>query len=326
MKILLFHPVSLPPKNYGGVERVVTWLAEGLRDFGHHVTVAALEGSRLPRGVALLPVAAGDRSAARLIHRLPRGIEVVHFQAPPEAGYFQSGAPPSVTTIHGNGKPGETFSRTTVFLSRDHAVRHGSGAFVYNGVNPEEFALAGALGVHKLKDSPLFLSKTSLRTKNLAGAMRIARKADMDLVVAGGNRPFGLRMLALLQGSRWVGPVDGREKAKILAAASALLFPVVWEEPFGLVMVEAMLSGTPVVGAHRGSVPEIVGGSGGLVLPLPRDEEDEEGYSRWRDALRASQKLDPATLRKEAIERFSHHRMAESYIEVYKRVIRGEPL
>ncbi|MBS1961500.1 MAG: glycosyltransferase [Bdellovibrionales bacterium] len=326
MKILLFHPAPLPPKDYGGVERVVLWLAEGLRDFGHEVTVAALEGSRLPRGVELLGIPANERSAAALPKRLPRGIDVVHFQAPPEREYFETDAAPAVTTIHGNGKPGEVFPEHTVFLSRDHAERHGRKTFVYNGVNPGEFALAADLGSKKRQSAPLFLSKTTLKTKNLRGAMTIAEHAGLRLAVAGGNRPLGLRLRSLLSGGKWIGPVAGREKSLALAEASALLFPVLWHEPFGLVMIEALLSGTPVVGSRKGSIPEIVGATSGMVLDLPRDEDDENALDRWAEALRTVEKLDPVLLRKDAQQRFSHHRMAESYLEVYKRVIRGDPL
>ena len=326
MKILLFHPAILPPKDYGGVERVVLWLSEGLRDFGHEVTVAALEGSKVPRGVSFLSVPMGDRSATSLAARIPPGTEVVHFQAPPESGYFRDGVPPAVTTIHGNGKPGEIFPANTVFLSRNHAERHARTTFVYNGVNVAEFDLCEKLGTARRRNSPLFFSKTTLRTKNLAGAMEIARRANMPLTIAGGNRPIGLRLRALVSGHRWLGPVSGAEKAKILSEASTLLFPVIWHEPFGLVMVEAMLSGTPIVGSRRGSIPEIVDFDSGRVLDLPKDESDSEAFLRWAEALRAVQDLDPGTLRKRAIERFSHHRMAESYLEVYKRVIRGETL
>jgi glycosyltransferase involved in cell wall biosynthesis len=228
MKVLLFHPVRLPPKNYGGAERVVIWLAEALRDFGHEVVVAALEGSELPRGVHLLPVPVADRSAVSLARRIPRGTDIVHFHAPPESGYFDQDVPPALTTIHGNGKPGETFRMNTVFLSRDHARRHGSSFFVYNGVNPEEFALAETLGRVKHRDSPLFFSKTTLRTKNLAGAMKIAQAAKMKLTIAGGSRPLALRLKALAYGHRWVGSISGQLKAQILAEASHLLFPVIW--------------------------------------------------------------------------------------------------
>jgi glycosyltransferase involved in cell wall biosynthesis len=326
LKILLFHPVPLPPKDYGGVERVVLWLAEGLRDFGHDVTVAALEGSQVPKGVSLLEIPASDRSAASLPELLPKGIEVVHFQAPPEAAYYRSGVPPAVTTIHGNGKPGERFSKATVFLSKNHAERHGSTAYVYNGVNPSEFGLPEDLGVVRKVNAPLFLSKTTLKTKNLRGAMNIASRAKMKLAIAGGTRPLGLRARAFFERFSWLGPVAGTTKARALAEASALLFPVLWDEPFGLVLVEAMLSGTPIVGSRRGSLPELVGPDAGFVLDLPSGPDDEDGYTRWSEALTQVQKLDSQVLRKHAIERFSHHRMAESYVDVYKRIIRGEPL
>lgn len=326
MKIVLFHPVALPPRDYGGVERVVLWLAEGLRDFGHDVTIGALPGSRVPRGTTLLPIEEDARSAAALVERIPTGAEIVHFQAPAEPGYFREDVPPAVTTIHGNGKAGEVFHPNSVFLSRNHAERHGRRAFVYNGVNPEEFALAETLGTTKRKNAPLFLSKTTLRTKNLAGAMAIARRAGMPLTVAGGRRPLALRLRGILAGDRWAGPVAGGLKAKLLAEASALLFPVLWEEPFGLVMVEAMLSGTPVVGSRRGSVPEVVDVASGFVVEPPRGPDDADGFARWEEALLSAQKLDPTAIRKQAIERFSHHRMAESYLEVYKRVIRGDSL
>jgi glycosyltransferase involved in cell wall biosynthesis len=231
-----------------------------------------------------------------------------------------------VTTIHGNGKPGELFPEHAVFLSRDHAKRHGRRAFVYNGVNADEFGTCDRLGTAKRKNSPLFLSKTSLRTKNLRGALAIARRSGMPLTIAGGNRPLHLRIRAAFSRAHWAGPVAGSRKAKLLAEASALLFPVIWDEPFGLVMVEAMLSGTPVVASRRGSVPEIVTAETGFALDLPRGENDSEGYGRWSEALRAVQKLDPDAIRNRAIERFSHHRMAECYLDVYKRIIRGETL
>jgi len=324
LKILLFHPATLPPRDYGGVERVVLWLAVALRDLGHSVTIAALRGSVLPRGVDLLSLDSSERSAVDLLRRIPRGIDVVHFQAPPEKGYFQDGAPPSITTIHGNGKSGETFSDSTFFLSRNHAERHGSTQFVYNGVDPEEFSTAHALGIARRKSAPLFLSKTSLRTKNLAGAIRIADAAEMNLTIAGGRRPLGLRLRALLSGHTWVGPVAGEKKRALLAQASALLFPIVWDEPFGLVMVEAMLSGTPVVGARRGSVPEVVGELGGIVLDAPEDKGAAPALEEWAAALHRAESLDPEAIRASAIARFSHRRMAESYLEVYKQAIRGE--
>ncbi len=322
MKIVLFHPVPLPPKDYGGVERVVLWLATGLRDLGHEVWIAALEGSQMPVGIGLIPIPRADRSAQSLLGRLPAGVEIVHFHAPPEAGFVAAASVAHVTTIHGNGKPGEVFPKDSVFLSADHARRHGRAAFIYNGLDASEFSL-------RAKDSgaaPLFLSKTTLRTKNLRGAIEIARRIGSGLTIAGGNRPFGLRARAALSGQKWIGPVSGERKAKILADASALLFPVVWDEPFGLVMAEAMFSGTPVLGADRGSIPEVLAEGGGIALPLPSGPGDEPAFANWRASYEKLRRFEPEALRALALRRFSHRQMAESYVAVYKKVIRGDSL
>lgn len=320
MKIALFHPVLLPPRDYGGIERVVLWLAEALRDQGHSVFLAALEGSTPPPGVTLVSIPSNDRSAASLPGRLPPGIDVVHFQAPPERDFFAHSDLPFLTTIHGNGKTGEIFGKNSVFVSQDHAHRHGEKTFVHNGVNPAEFHLSH----RKKKRSPLFLSKTSWKVKNLAGAFRVAEHAGMPLTIAGGYRPFSLHVRSYLRGHHWVGPVAGEFKAELLADASALLFPVQWPEPFGLVMVEALLSGTPVVGRQLGSIPEVIGDWGGRVLAAA--PEGAEALEEWAAALREVESIDPAFLRAEAIQRFSHHRMAEAYLELYRKVIQGDRL
>lgn len=319
MKILLFHPVHLPPADYGGVERVVLWLAQGLRDLGHSVWIAALEGSKLPPGIELIPISPMEKSAEHLLGRLPEGVDIVHFQAPPEAAFLERSDVASVTTIHGNGKLGEVFPQNTVFLSRDHASRHQRKTYVYNGVDPSEFRLSPK----KKRSAPLFLSKTSWKVKNLRGAVRIAEHAGVGLTIAGGYRPLDLWARSLFSAHEWVGPVSGEFKARLLSEASALLFPVTWSEPFGLVMIEALLSGTPVVGSRMGSVPEILSDFGGIALePISR----ESSLDSWAQALRDVEKLDPALLRETAIQRFSHLRMAEAYLQVYKRVQNGESL
>lgn len=321
MKIALFHPVHLPPADYGGVERVVLWLAKGLRDLGHQVWVAALEGSKLPAGVELIPIPSDARSAETLLRLLPPGVDVVHFHAPPEKEFLDHAPVASLTTIHGNGKPGEVFPKNSVFLSRDHATRHQRATFVHNGADPEEFHLS----TRKRKGAPLFLSKTSWKVKNLRGAIRIADHAGLGLTIAGGYRPFHLLARTLFSPHEWVGPVSGELKAKLLADASALLFPVLWNEPFGLVMIEALLSGTPVVGSRLGSIPEILSDFGGVVLE-PISHMNGTALDSWAQALRDVEKLDPASLRESAIQRFSHLRMAEAYLAVYKRVQDGESL
>jgi glycosyltransferase involved in cell wall biosynthesis len=317
MKLLIFHPVRLPPADYGGVERVVLWLARGLAERGHEVHVAALPGSRLPPGVSLHPVDPRDRSAGSLIGALPRGCELVHFMAPPGPwpwdGFDERLGCPWLLTVHGNGKPGERFPANTVFLSADHARRHGGAIYVFNGLDPDEYRFepAGKDGAY------LFLSRTSWRVKNVRGAIRLCRRAGVRLRVAGGHRPLSTRLAACVRpGIRWIGPVAGQRKAELLARADALVFPVTWDEPFGLVVAEALVSGTPVLASPRGSLPELVTPAVGA---LPASEEE------WIEALRAGVRgWDPERCRAYALERFHFRRMAEEYEGLYGRVCGGE--
>lgn len=326
MKICLFHPVALPAAAYGGVERVVIWLAQGLRDRGHEVWIAAREGSRLPPGIGLLPVPPGEHSALKLAPRLPAGVDVVHFMAPPETGAAQMLPCASLLTVHGNGQPGEKFGPNTVFLSADHARRHGGSYYIHNGVDPREVSFNPR--PRPPGSRPLFLSKTSWRVKNLRGAVRICAQSGVGLTIAGGARPWSLRARALWDRRfRWEGAVGGERKAELLANARALVFPVLWDEPFGLVVIESLLAGTPVFASHRGSLPELLNDSVGRLLPCPDSPAAER---EWVESLRASWEdwpaWSPEACRDWAQERFSVEKMSAAYEGAYRRVAGGEKL
>ncbi|MCC7440998.1 MAG: glycosyltransferase [Bdellovibrionales bacterium] len=322
MKVLLFHPSLLPPRDYGGVERVVLWLARGLAERGHEVWVAAFPGSRLPEGARLWEIPPEESGAESLLRKRPPGLDLVHFMAPPGLETESGLDLPQITTIHGNGKPGERFPRNSVFLSADHAHRHGASVFVYNGVDPAESqAPTGTLRGRRF----LFLSKTSWSVKNARGAARICRAAGVPLTLAGGRRPWGLRARAWCStrlgsgGLRWAGPVAGEAKARLLGESRALVFPVLWPEPFGLVVVEALLAGTPVLARRLGSLPELVTPEVGRLFG-----EDER---EWVEFLRRGEiPWTAEACREYALKRFHYRGMAENYERLYQKAIRGGPL
>lgn len=324
MKVVLFHPVLLPPRDYGGVERMVLWLAQGLIERGHDVWVAAKEGSLLPKGVRLISLSQSEYSANDLIQRLPSGVDVIHFMAPPENSIWDELPCAGILTVHGNGKPGEHFPLNSVFLTRDHAIRHHAQTFVYNGVDPSEFIFDLSLKNHQSRF--LFLSKTSWNVKNLSGAMRICMKADVGLSIAGGWRPVNRRLEAFFRPKmKWIGPVGGRLKAQVLAQSRALLFPVIWPEPFGLVVIESLMSGTPVIASRKGGLSELIPSDVGVLLDPPTSIEAE---SQWVEFLK-SQNLfhwNPERCRNWAFENFHYSRMAVGYEALYKRVTLGEKL
>lgn len=318
MKIVLFHPARLPPMDYGGVERVVLWLAKGLLERGHEVSVGAFPGSTLPRGARLIEVNPNNKSAVDFLDKIPKGTDVIHFMAPPEEQVWNQLPCAGILTVHGNGKEGERFPKNTVFLSRDHAQRHGSQVFVYNGIDPEEYLFNASE-----KDSYfLFLSKTSWKVKNVRGAIRLCSQAKSPLTIAGGSRPIFERLKVLFSPQmRWVGAVNGREKARLLAGARALLFPVLWPEPFGLVVVEALMSGTPVIASPYGSLSELVPPHVGVLIDPEREPE------RWIDILQSKElPWSREACREWALEKFDYKKMAEGYEFYYRKLSSGVSL
>ncbi len=311
MKILIVHPVRLPPRDYGGVERVVLWLAKGLVERGHEVFVAAEPGSQLPAGSQLVEAQSGYRLEDWL-RVLPPGLELAHFMAPVGDDLWNSFPVPSLLTVHGNGQIGEKYPKNSVFLSQDHAKRHGASAYVYNGIDPSEYLFEP----RSKKNWNLFLSKTSWSVKNVHGAARWSALSRQRLKIAGGRRPLGLRIWSQFSPYLdWVGPVAGQKKAELLTQAQALLFPVRWPEPFGLVIAEALISGTPVIGNPRGSLVELIPSQVGS-LP-DSDEEWLETLSRLPGAY------DSEACRSWAMDQFHYRTMAQKYEEVYRLVSGG---
>lgn len=296
MKITHVIPARFPVAGYGGTERVCFWLAKAQAELGHEVTVICEEGSSLPFARTLpLP----RERFARLDPLLPPGAEIVQLYTTPD---FALEAPVLVN-IGGNGQAGEKYHPNTVFVSRNHAARHGWTEFVHNGLDLTEYPLE-----RRKENYLLFLAKASWRVKNLRGAIRIAQRAGRPLHVAGGRA--GCWHL----GVRSFGVVDGKRKLALLQSAAALLFPVIWDEPFGVAVIEALACGTPVVATPRGGLPEIVTPECGVLA----DSFDE--------LVAASTTLGGGRYAAEACrarveQGFTHIQMAEKYLSYYRKVI-----
>jgi glycosyltransferase involved in cell wall biosynthesis len=234
MHIALLHPAKLPVRRYGGVDRVVVWLARGLAERGHQVTLLATAGSDVPEAtlVAVNPGAAGKPNF-ELARHLPPGVDIVHAHRP-FAGI--RGDTPLVWTHHTNTRPEKLdhLPAGMICLSANHATHHHTNAFVYNGLDPDEYRFQPAKG-----DFDLFLGQLHT-SRGYAWALEGAKRTGNRLVVAGGWRPSFRRDL------RYVGEVDNQEKIQLLADARCLWMPAQWDEPFGVPLIEAMASGTPV--------------------------------------------------------------------------------
>jgi glycosyltransferase involved in cell wall biosynthesis len=294
MHIALYFHGRIPVAGYGGTQRVVVWLARGLVQLGHRVTLLAAAGSHVDSvNVVELDPRATKRPGFDLTPFLPPSLDIVHAHAP------LSVAPncPHLFTLHGNLRSGRVAPRNTIFLSADHARRHHARAFVYNGIDPSEFVFR-----KDKSDYDLFLGRLH-SVKGYRWAMAGAKRTGKRLLVAGGWR------LSLRRDLKFVGIVSGERKADLLAGAACLWMPALWDEPFGLTLVEAMMSGTPVLGTRRGALPEIVSDEVGTL-----GDTLEELVARRSTVDRS----DPYACRGRAEQWFSHTRMAEEYVRMYQ--------
>jgi len=313
-------------------------LARGLWDAGHDVLLFATGDStcRVP-SMYVLERAAGTvaiGSATELRHVinayhavLDWGAEVVHDHTFVGPVYAERFGVPVVTTNHGpfEGELGDLYraigpSVPVVALSQHHAATAAGipvAAVIHHGLDVDAFPHGTGDGGYAL-----FLGRMS-PDKGVHVAARAARAAGVTLRIAAKMREpaerayFDQQVAPLLGGLvEYVGEVGGADKVELLAGASCLLNPIAWPEPFGMVMIEALACGTPVVATPHGSVPELIAdGVTGYVRP------DETGLA---DALQRVDRLDRERCRKEAAERFSTDRMVIDHLRLYEKV-RGGP-
>lgn len=306
MKICLVCDTRLPAKKYGGTERVVEWLVMEFIKIGHTVVLVAPTGTVLP-GVLCIPADTHEQA----LRAIPRYVDIVHFHSWPPPSNF---ALPWLYTLHGNTSDVSRLPKNTVFISANHAERHQGKLFVYNGVNPEEFVFRE----HK-KDYLLFLALIRRKVKGAERAIKLARRYEIPTVFAGGSRLDLFKAGGLWESFhpliKFVGKVSGKEKAEYFANAKALLFPIDWEEPFGLVLIESLLSGTPVIATPRGSVPELITSDVGALF------SDDDSFP---EALERALSCSPNHCRDWAMTYYSSSVCASNYLALYERVVSGE--
>jgi glycosyltransferase involved in cell wall biosynthesis len=341
MKIALLAPVwfPVPPTGYGGIEWVVSLLADGLADAGHDVTLFASGDSRTKAELSFIYEIAPShdigRSQVEIRHALAcferaAEFDVIHdHSGPPAAVIAGAVATPTLHTVHGPllGEPGDLYAQiarvapTTrlVSLSMNQRAPHPELPWLANIPNALDFSVYPAEPRHG--DYLLFLGRMSPE-KGAHRAIAVAVEAGLPLKIAGKRREpaeqqyFHEFVQPHLREGRieYLGEVTHGEKVELLQNARATLFPIDWEEPFGLVMIESMACGTPVIATRRGSVPEVVEeGRTGVIV---------DDYTQMAAAVEAADALDPNDLRRAAEERFSRERMVDAYVAAYEDAIR----
>lgn len=306
MHIVLATHIRIPALRYGGTERIIAWLGRALAEKGHVVGLLGPAGSTWHYGPLTV-----IEPARPLEAQIPRAADVFHSHIGLDPDFDGK----ACQTIHGNAA-GARLHRNSIFVSADHAARHGGTAFVHNGLDPRVYPEPD-LG-HGGK-SLAFLAKAAWKVKNVRGAIRVARKAGRRLDVLGGyrlNLKMGLR-LTLDPNARFHGMVDDAGKADVLGRSAGLLFPVRWHEPFGLAVIEAMYFGLPVFATPYGSLTELVPQHVGCLS----DKGDV-----LAEAIRDIGRFDRAAIHAHFQENFTAERMTARYLSLYERIAAGESL
>jgi glycosyltransferase involved in cell wall biosynthesis len=340
MKIAQVAPLieSVPPQLYGGTERVVSYLTEELVRQGHDVTLFASGDSQtaaklvasVPRALRLDPAVADylPYTVVQLEHLRQRADEfdVVHFHSDcihlPLSRALLPGR--IVTTMHGRLDLPDyqllfrEFADTPLVSISNHQrtplPNCNWAGTVYHGLP----ANVCPFQPRPTGDYVAFLGRISPE-KRPDRAIEIARRAGVKLKIAAkidvvDEAYFRREIEPLLSQAHveFIGEIDERHKAEFLGNALALLFPIDWPEPFGLVLIEAMSCGTPCIAWRAGSVPEVVddGVTGFIVDSLDGAVE----------AVKRAARLDRAAVRARFEQRFSVERMAKDYLEIYRQV------
>ena len=338
--------IPVPPRLYGGIERVVDSLVRGLHARGHLVTLVAHPASRtagrlIPYGApphfGLTPRAtelwqAGSalwahRSQVDLVHsfgRLAALVPLLPLRRLPKIQSYHRPEVPWRSVAIASALAGASLSFTScsasVFRRRPPGASQAGGRWraIFNGIALSRYRFVEAVPM----DAPLvFLGKIE-PMKGVHDAIAIAKIAERRLVIAGTRAEAGpdaeyfeREIAPYIDGGQvtFLGPVDDIQKSDLLGGACALVFPTHWEETFGLVMVEAMACGTPVIGFARGAVPEVV-------------QEGVNGYlcRSVEEAVAAVKRLDlidRRAVRADCEARFSDSDMVSAYESLYQDMV-----
>jgi glycosyltransferase involved in cell wall biosynthesis len=339
VRVAILAPVwfAVPPSGYGGIEWIVSLLADGLVDAGHGVTLFASGDSHTKAELSyVFPQAPSEligKSLPELRHALAcfdraGEFDVINDHAGPlSIGLGGLVDTPVLHTVHGplDGEPGQVYERLAQFapsvglisISLNQRRPRPDLPWVANCPNALDFSLYPCKP-HR-GEYLLFLGRMSA-DKGAHRAIAVARETGLPLKLAGKKQdPKEVEYFAeyvephLVDGIEYLGEVTHGQKVELLQDARVTLFPIDWEEPFGLVMIESMACGTPVIATRRGAVPEVIEhGRSGIVV---------DHYREMPAALEQADAIDPLECRRYVEERFAPERMVADYVDAYRNAV-----
>ena len=333
--------IPVPPRLYGGIERIVDMLVRGLMQRGHDVTLFANPASQVACRLLSYPGLDSQNKIDTVVNmwHVSKAIQREHFdvvhsfarlayltpllpcRVPKIMSYQRCVSARSVRL--GNLLSGGTLSFTACAAHLIRTWRSDSNFHVvYNGVPLETYQCTGRVD----PDAPVVYLGRVEEIKGVHLAIEVAKKSGRRLIIAGNiphaehhQRYFAERIQPHVNGKtvEYVGAVDDAAKNRLLGRSAAMLLPLLWEEPFGIVMAEALACGTPVIGLRRGSLPEIVQqGVNGFVC----ESVDEMAAAVGRIA-----EIDRHECRRIAEEKFSDRVIVDAYERLYRRLVHVGP-
>jgi glycosyltransferase involved in cell wall biosynthesis len=341
LRIAVLSPVwfAVPPTGYGGIELVVSLLADGLVDAGHDVTLFASGDSMTKANLSYVFEQAPSELIGRSLPEVRHALACYRRADEFDVINDHSGIPSAalgglvdtsvVHTVHG---PLDTHEAQDAYGAiADVAPSVGLISISENQRRPMPdlpwvATVPNAIDLSLYPCKPhrgeylLFLGRFS-PDKGAHRAIAVAMELGLPLKLAGKNRELKERQYFaefvephLGQGRiEYLGEVSHGEKVELLQDARATLFPIEWEEPFGLVMVESMACGTPVIATRHGAVPEVIEhGKSGIIV---------DNYRQMAEALEQADELDPLECRRYVEERFAPERMVGDYEAVYREAV-----
>jgi glycosyltransferase involved in cell wall biosynthesis len=339
--LLMMDPyIKVPPAHYGGIERVVADLADGLAKSGHAVTLWAAPGSQVNGRVQAFG-REGEwtrwsnlRNAMTLAGRFLAGgtrFDVIHnfgrlaYLAPVLARdvpkiqtYMRTVNPANMVTARRLGARRLRYTAVSAAIRETGKLGGGDWSVIYNCAAPERYPFVA--DTNPLTAPLVFLGRLD-RCKGAHHAIAVAQRLQRRLIIAGNISPlpheqeyFEVDIAPRVDGTlvTYIGPVGDEQKRALLGQAAAMLLPIEWEEPFPVVLPESMLCGTPLIAFRRGGVPEgIDHGRTGFLC----DNADE-----MADAVGRLGTIDRAVVRAEAIRRFSDAAIVAEYERLYREM------
>jgi len=299
------HPKEFPS---GSGYLIHDLLARGLAESGHEVFYLVRRGAEKtpPPGVTVVSEPIPDADILHIIS--DRDAELV--------AEWEASRKPWVATCHldlkARGRVRSVSTENWIFVSRTLAQLFGRDRYVWNGIDPDEYIFS-----ETKDDYLLFMSTMDWGTqKGLDVVLSLSERLGFKLVVAGTGESYeriaNVQEMCRKVNASYVGDVRGKEKAELLAGAKAFLFPTKVDEAFGLGMVEALMSGTPVICSDKGACPEVITSDVGFVC---RDMDD------YVAAVGRIADISARTCRDKAMKDYHYRRMSADYIVQYEREI-----